>query len=98
MVTCVADTFDEQRAASDSDCRSTALKLDKRTARTCANTVYPQVRGRMRCPLLSPPDPSVPLAMAREWHAKINSDRGAPARESAATAGEMPRGSRRSLL
>jgi hypothetical protein len=57
---------------SDSDCRSTVLKLDKRTSLTSAETAFPQVSGVERYPLLSPVDPSVPLVMAREWHAEIN--------------------------
>jgi hypothetical protein len=60
---------------SDSDCRSTVLKLANRTSLTCAKTAFPQVRGLMPCPLLSPVDPSMPLVMAREWHAEINFDR-----------------------
>src|SRR4051794_19746474 len=54
---------------SDSDCRSTVLKLANRTSLTSAETAFPQVRGLVRCPLLSATDPSVPLVMAREWHA-----------------------------
>src|SRR3954454_25323183 len=54
---------------SDSDCRSTVLKLDKRTSLAWAETAFLQVRGAMGCPLLSAVDPSVPLLMAREWHA-----------------------------
>jgi hypothetical protein len=58
---------------SDSDCRSTVLKLDKRTSLAWIETAFPQVSDLMSCPLLSPADPSVPLVMAREWHAEINS-------------------------
>jgi hypothetical protein len=56
---------------SDSDCRSTVLKLDKRTSPTCGGTAFPQVSGLVTCPLLSLADRSVPLLMAREWHAKV---------------------------
>ena len=59
---------------SDRDCRSTVLKLDKRTSLARAETVFPQVRRLMHCPLLSPAAPCAPLRMAREWHAKINCD------------------------
>jgi hypothetical protein len=55
---------------SDSDCRSTVLKLDKRTSPTWAGTAFPQVRGLARCPLLTSADRCVPLVMAREWHAR----------------------------
>src|SRR4051794_20800421 len=64
---------------SDSDCRSTVLKLDNRTSLAWAETALPQVRGLVRCPPLSPADPSVPLLMAREWHAVVS----APASQSA---------------
>ena len=57
---------------SDSDCRSTVLKPANRTSLTCVKTAFPQVRGLMRCPLHSPTNPSLPLVMAREWHAEIN--------------------------
>src|SRR5438874_8411971 len=58
---------------SDSDCRSTVLKLDKRTSLTSAETAFPQVGGLLCCPLFSSVDLSVPLLMAREWHAEIHS-------------------------
>ena len=45
---------------SDSDCRSTVLKLANRTSLACTETTFAQVNGLVRCPLLSPGDRSVP--------------------------------------
>ena len=55
---------------SDSDCRSTVLKLGNRTSLTWAGRAFSQVRGLIGSPPLSPADPFVPLLMAREWHAE----------------------------
>jgi hypothetical protein len=58
---------------SDSDCRSTVLKLANRISLTWAETTFSQVRPLMGCPLLASAVLPLPLVMAREWHAKINS-------------------------